>query len=422
MLLNFIVENYLSFKSRAELDLMTSSSKKNAENVHILKKFNVLKSVSICGANASGKSNLLKAIYFMKNFVKNSAKVELGDEIIVDSFKLSSETDNQPSIFEATFLIKDFEFKDKISDVIFRYGFELDNQKIHKEWLFARFTAQESKLFTRDGNIIQTGERFKEGALVYKALENINEKSLFLSLIHQLKGVSAQITDSIIQYFSKINEITNIHRHSFYPVTLELLEENLITKKMLNESFKIADLSIDSFNIERKETQKDQFNSEISLNIQTYHAKYDQNREYLDEITFDFRKSESEGTKKFLAIIGPIIHTLQSGSLLVLDEVDSRLHPELIKTIISLFNSKANRKCAQFIFTTHNNSLMDLQRKEQIYFVDKDHYGESELYSLKDFKTRNDVKFSKNYAMGKYGAVPSIRNLEKLIYGDCDGK
>jgi len=426
MLLNFITENYLSFKERAELDLTASSSKKDADNVHVHKKYRILKSSAIYGANASGKSNFLKAISFMKSMV--TKQINPNSDIDVDNFKLSSETENLASIFEVTFLIKDYDFNGKISDVVFRYGFELDRKKIHREWLFARFSSQESKLFTREGNLISNGEKFKEGSLVYKALGDINEKSLFLPLIFTLKGKNAPISDLTIKWFSKLNDITSIRDYNLNGITLSLLDKKIITKEALNEAFKLADLSIDGFSIEENEVDKSsekqgglfrrELNKLVNIKLNTSHPKYDENKNLVDNINFDFEKYESDGTKKFFAIIGPILHALKEGLILIQDEIDSKLHPSLAQAIISLFNSKANSKGAQLIFTTHNIDLMDLLRKEQIYFVDKNHYGESDLYSLDDFNVRNDVLFSKNYYLGKFGAVPAIGNLESLIVKD----
>ena len=247
-----------------------------------------------------------------------------------------------------------------------------------------------------------------------------------------LKGKNAPISNNIVKWFLKLNDITSIRDYNLNAVTLPLLDKKDITKKMLNEAFKLADLGIDGFSIEESEVNKfsekqtglfrREANKLMNIKINTNHSKYDENKNLINNINFDFEKYESDGTKKFFAIIGPIIHALKEGFILVQDEIDSKLHPSLAKAVISLFNSKANSKGAQLIFTTHNIDLMDLLRKKQIYFVDKNHYGESELYSLDAFKVRNDVLFSKNYYLGKYGAVPSIGNLENLLIEDYDGK
>jgi len=167
MLLEFQVENYLSFKEKTKLSMIASPSVSKGELEDALFSINnirILKSVAIFGANASGKSNLLNAIGFMNNFIFDSAKEStFGKEINVKNFKLSDDSINKPSIFEMTFMTKnksDYSSKEYIE---FRYSFQLDRHKVKAEWLFVRFTALESKLFTRVEDDIQIGEKFKEG-------------------------------------------------------------------------------------------------------------------------------------------------------------------------------------------------------------------------------------------------------------------
>ena len=133
---------------------------------------------------------------------------------------------------------------------------------------------------------------------------------------------------------------------------------------------------------------------------------------------FDFEKQESEGTQKIFALAGPLIDTLKNGRVLFVDEIDARLHPLLTIAIIRLFNSAAtNSKNAQLIFTTHDTNVLsaDVLRRDQVWFTEKDRYGASLLYSLLEYKPRNDSSLAKNYLQGRYGAIPVLGGLASFF-------
>ena len=160
--------------------------------------------------------------------------------------------------------------------------------------------------------------------------------------------------------------------------------------------------------------------AEYFLDVLTTHRKYDANKNHVGEIQFSLDKEESSGTKNFFAITGPILDSLENGHVLVVDELDSKLHPNLVCKIVSLFNStKLNPKNAQLIFNTHDTNLLNagLFRRDQIWFTEKDKYGASKLFSLADFKSdvRKTDKFEENYIKGKYGAVPVLGNFDNLM-------
>jgi len=439
MLLEFQVENYLSFKDIAKLSMIASSSiSKNAlqDSIVTLDKINILKSAAIFGANASGKSNFLKAIGFMNNFIFESAKEStFGEDIAVSSFKLSKETENKPSTFEMTFIIPtDKSTLSSNKHIVFRYGFQISREKVETEWLFARFTAIESKLFTRIGDEIKIGDKFKEGKKVYKIIGNINKATLFLSLIANIKGDNAPLTGMIMNWFSNLRDITAIADDNFFGITARFMKDSEAKKDIL-KALSIADMAIENITVQedkvdletlpsevKKEFNEKELKNLFSLTLDTYHNVYNSRKEKIGETSFNFRDQESDGTKKFFAIIGPILSALKMGLVLVIDEIDARLHPNLFLVLISLFNSKKiNKKNAQLIFATHNTLVMnkDLLRRDQIYLTKKDKYGESELYSLLDYKkVRNDATFNKDYLMGKYDAVPYLGNFESIFNKD----
>ncbi len=436
MLLEFQVENYLSFKENATLSMLAGSFGELSDSIIIKGKNRILSSAAIYGANASGKSNFLNAIGFMKHFVFDSARESrIGDEIDVRSFRLSSECDDKPSLFEITFFVEDANYNDKQKDIIFRYGFEVTRTRVHSEWLFGRFTAQESRLFVRHKDDIKIGEKFKEGKQVYKVLGKIRETSLFLSLIASIKGENAPVTDSIMHWFKKLQDLSKVGDHNFYAITAGLMSNEVMKNKII-KAFCMADICIEDLTIEEKNVDFDKMplivrkdleekgvdpKNLYKLAIKSVHKKYNEEKTDIGLEIFDFDKEESDGSKKFFALIGPVLDALQHGLVLIIDEIDARLHPLICDELISLFNSKkSNQNNAQLIFAIHNPLIMNRKRlrRDQIYFTEKDKYGESELYSLLDYKkVRNDASYDKDYLLGKYGAIPYIGDFETFLSG-----
>lgn len=439
MLLEFQVQNYLSFKEKNTLNMLASnrrSTNERSEPIIEKNKYKILSSAALYGANASGKSNFLKAIHFMKNLLLSSAtKSRVGEEINVQSFRLNSDKEREPSLFEMTFIVQDVVYQKKTCDVVFRYGFEVSRERIHSEWLFGRFTAQESLLFSRVMDDFKFGLKFGEGKRVYRALGNIRKTTLFLSLIASIKGENAPLTSKIITWFQKLVDLTNIANKNIYGITADLMDEDEMKKKII-QAFCLADICVESIDVEMLPINPDELPKEIvenlkkkgdikdihTLSVKSQHLKYNDKKEKVGIETFDFDKEESDGSKKFFSLIGPILDALRFGLVLIIDEIDARLHPSLCNVLISLFNSKkSNMNCAQLIFATHNTQIMNRKflRRDQIHFVEKDKYGESDLYSLLDYnKVRNDASYAKDYLLGKYGAVPFIGDFENFIAGD----
>ena len=437
MFLEFQVENYLSFKDKATLSMLASPKIKKDLQDSVIKigRHTVLTSGAIYGANASGKSNLIKAIRFMRSFIFESAKESrVGKNINVNGFRLNSSCDQKPSTFEMTFIVKDFKHNNKMMDVVFRYGFQVDKTRVCSEWLFARFTAQESRLFVRSEDNISIGEKFIEGKQLYKATGKIRETSLFLSQIFLLKGKNASITNSVIDWFLKLQDISPMSNHSFMNITANLLEDKEKKNRIL-QALCHADICIDDITVKKKQIDISEIPESIisdlanksekidpsrffSLTINAIRKKYNAQKEVIGEESFDFEREESQGSQKIFALIGPILDALRYGMILVIDEIDARLHPSLCEVLISLFNSpKTNAANAQLIFASHNTLIMSkrLLRRDQIYFTEKNKFGESILYSLLDYtKVRNDASYDKDYLMGKYGGVPYLGDFESL--------
>lgn len=428
MLIEFNVENYLCFKDRVTLSMVASSITENEENTFESPAFTgkLLKSCVIYGANAGGKSNLLKAMGFMGKYIIYSSKEsQATEEIPVTPFKLSEETYNKPSVFEMSFIC---------GETRYRYGFELDREKVHSEWLYYVPKSKETKLFIRDGNHVDFNKtRFREG----KGLdEKTRKNALFLSVCAQFNG---EISQRIIKWFSSFNVISGLFVEQLAPVTFRLMENEKYENEVA-EFIKIADLGIEDIHTELKEINTKKFlflkpilknfakkagNIEIGSELKVpevyfHHKKYNKDNSYLSMEKFNLFV-ESEGTQKLFHLSGPILDTIFKGMILAIDELDTSLHPVIVQEIIRLFNSYENKRNAQLIFNTHNTTLLSkkLFRRDQVWFVEKDMYGSSDLYSLAEYKVRKDASFEKDYINGKYGAIPFVGDFRRLT-GDMD--
>ncbi len=415
MFIEFSVSNFLSFKNRATFSLVASKLKELQDNLFQTKnsKLNLLKSAVIYGANASGKSNLFKAMKFMKSFILNSSKeTQFKEPIPVERFIFCSECDSQPASFEIIFLI---------DGIRYRYGFETDNAVIHKEWLFNSPRGRERTLFKREFNEIHPTNYFKEG----KGLEDkTRANALFLSVVAQFNG---EISESIFKWLLNFNIIMGIQDKAILPYTLELLNDESF-KSSIIKFVKIADIQIEDIKREKIKFTQESLPKDIPVELRdlilnsenftaiTTHVKYDNDNKKVGIANLPLG-NESDGTQKILSLSAPIIDTLSGGKVLLIDEMDARLHPLITTSIIKLFNSLSNKSDSQLVIATHDTNLLNnkLYRRDQIWFTEKDRYGSSDLYSLNDYKVRNDASYEKDYIMGKYGAVPFIGDFSSLI-------
>jgi len=430
MLLQFSVKNFRIFKDKATLSLIASNYDKDTrevDNVFADTKFNyrLLKSAVIYGANASGKSKLLEAIAFMKHFVINSSKESQKGEIIdVEPFRLSKEMENEPSEFEIIFLFK---------GEMFRYGFEATTETIVSEWLYHKPKTKEIELFYRDQNQFELHERnFTKGATVVKE-GLVRDNALLVSVAAQFNEKKA-IT--VIDWFKRLKFLSGLDEMGYQGFTvgktIDPVHKTKILELIKAADFGIQDIKLQKLDVDRlpkgmSKEVKDEIiremkeeNAAFIADVLTTHKKYDLNKKAVDNVSFSLDDDESSGTRKFFALTGPILDVIENGYALVVDELDSKLHPNLVCKIVSLFNSKeVNTKNAQLIFNTHDTNLLSsgLFRRDQIWFTNKDKYGEAKLYSLANFKSAEVKKsepFEDNYIRGKYGAVPYLGFFDNL--------
>lgn len=424
MLVKFSVENMLSFKEEAVLDMVAAKSFGEHLTTQILKideDISLLRSAAIFGANASGKSNLIKAIGFMKYFLISSFAEALKneEEINISPFKLNSSTEKGPSRFEVVFFIE---------DVLYRYGFSANTTEVEEEYLF-RTLERETPLFQRKKQEIRINKNsFKEGVgLEGKVRKNV----LYLSLMAQFNG---DISNSVIRWFNNLNLISGLQDETYKRYTIDKLKSDHKFQKWVSEFvdfLEIERVTAEEAEVQIKVPESDDEDLNILLKtfaeknketksdlLVTWHKKYDENNLLIDSVPFVLNHQESEGTKKFIYLLGPWYDTIVNGKVLFIDELDSRLHTLLTRKLIEYFASQTG-STGQFLFALHDTNLLDrdLFRRDQIWFVEKDQYGASDLYSLADYKsvrTKSNTNFEKFYIEGKYGAIPYFGDMTKL--------
>ncbi|MEH2109978.1 AAA family ATPase [Nostoc sp.] len=424
MLIEFSVGNYRSFKeqvtfSMVAANLVAKDKKLDENNVfEIENDLKLLKSAAIYGANASGKSNLATALGFMRWFMINSSKeTQSTEKIGVERFKLSTETEAQPSFFEIVFLMNDKRY---------RYGFEATLDKVVSEWLFYVPKLKETKLFERKLDKISVSKTYKADGIQQKTRQN----ALFLSVSAQF---NVQIAEKILDWLAnRVALISALNDRGYRGYTVSCLMDNE-NKDEIFQLLKKLDLGFSDLKVEESEITADSLPKELPdelknlilkngegklSSVQTMHQKFDGKGNLVSTEIFDLDDQESEGTKKVFSLAGPLVDTLKNGNILIIDEFDARIHPLISRAIVELFNSnETNTNNAQLIFMTHDTNLLNnkLFRRDQIWFTEKNRYGATDLYSLAEYKIPDDASFESDYIQGRYGAIPYIGNLNHLI-------
>lgn len=433
MLLNFSVENFRSIKERQTLSLEATADDE-LESSHVCEQdgIRVLRSVVVYGPNASGKSGLMGAMAGMRHFVISSSREgQLLDKIPVEPFLLHEATEKAPTTVEWEFLWKGSRY---------RYGFSADATKIHAEWLFRRRgTAREARLFTREGQDIQVNpEHFREGQVLKKLEKDlgnppVRENALVLSVVAQFNG---QTSKEIVEWFNQLRFTSGLSDRGHFFFTADRLKDAASRKKLLSfaqhADFNISDLSSEVAEL-TAETLPASMPEEVKARlapggkvlkaeIKTKHPRYGKDGKIAGSVEFDLEDQESHGTQKFIALSGPLHHTIEEGSILVVDEFEARLHPLLTRAIFEWFHSPAHQCTAQLIVATHDVGLMDPEflRRDQVWFCDKDKQGATSVYSLAEFDSntvRPTTKFNKQYLLGLLGAVPKLALLKEETNG-----
>ena len=400
MILEFCVTNYMSIKDDLKLSFIATSLKESTVEPNDLfpvgnTGISLVRSAVIYGANASGKSNVLKAFDFFKRFIISSFKdSQAGEAIEVENFRLNAITAVEPTTMEATFTDGDF---------IYRYGFEVDNKAVRVEWLYKRASkkrAKEMEVFYRDGNettVHPKSQLLQE--LVTKKM--VRDNALLLSTAAQFNESTAV---NILHWLGDTNILFCSEDEELWKKAIKYLDDDELRRR-ITAFARYADLGIEDI-------------TKTGNRIVSHHRQYDDDGREVNNVSFSFTSNESEGTIKYFSLAYPIIDALDNGKRVIIDELDSKLHPLLVKRIVALFNdAKTNPNGAQLLFTAHDTFLLSagLFRRDQVWFTQKDSFGATELYSLAEYKVRSTSPFEKEYLLGRYGATPLIGEMEEIF-------
>ena len=420
MLIQFNFKNFKSFREEATLDLSAAKMTEFSDRVVTIGSEKILPVAAIYGANASGKSNIYNAFEYMAEYVMDSFKYgdeeESFEEFRPTPFLFDSTSADAESSFEVYFTLPD----DK-SEKVYNYGFCINKEGVTEEWLNSRAkTARKfSTVFYRgvaDNELDLSGFPKNSRENIQVALE---KQVLIISLGAKLKIAKCKVVRDwfLANEFADFgNPVTNFFLHRRLPKGF--VEDKGVQQKVV-EYFASFDEHIKDFRIEK--VPHDGESKEDTYKIDALHKKIDS-----DEMAGIPLSFESAGTLKMFALYPELQEVLEKGSVFFIDELNARLHPLLVRNFILTFlDPKINKNHAQLIFTTHDTWQLSNQllRRDEIWFVEKDDRGLSNLYSLADFvdeegtRIRKDESYEKNYMVGKYGAIPMVKALN--IFADA---
>ena len=416
MLVQFRFNNYKCFKDETVFNVVASNYyREKMENLIQVPQYALLRTAAVYGANASGKTKLFQAFNFMREVVLTSADTQSNNwQKSYAPFLLDTYSADQPSVFEVVFLMDDIQYRD---------GFELNGERIIAEWLF-RKRSKEIKVLEFDGG---PSVYYNEKYINRKIINNLEDAKMFRAnslIISSLSLWNDALSLNILNWFRR-NNIISASLNTMAPRILTALELPKMKAKMI-EFLRSADLGIfdvtpNEISIEdlpdeiKRMLPEDAINGPIVSGISISHKRYDKQHLPAGYVKLSLEKDESYGTYRFLSLAGPIINALETGSVLWIDEIDNGLHYDLVRALVSLFqDEKINVHNAQLIINTHNISLIDdadLFRRDQIFIVKKNRYGEANLIPVSDFSLRESAKVGKLYREGRFGGVPYLEKL-----------
>ena len=413
MLIQFSVKNFLSFKDLTTFDMTATSKNELEENILSIENVKLLKSAVFYGANASGKSNFLTALTYMKNIVLSSFNKE--DILDIETFALDENSSTMPSSFEIVFITPD--------NKKYIYGLEIYNKEINKEYLYEynleadkikakRIFTREKRFLSNNKNEVIQSYHYEFTHIFEKDFNEMSRKTrnnaLFLNVAQQFNNETA---DKIMNWFK---QLTYTNSTTQYDAARKIYNDenfkNRLVSFLQNIDISIVDILVEKEPIpDNAPKELIDFFQNRSFKIKTKHKIYNKDGKVNKHKIFPLRM-ESLGTQKIIYdVFLPMVETLTNGGIFIVDELDCSLHPLITKLIIKEFNSMKNKK-GQLIFTTHDINLLSSKifRRDQIWFAEKNKNEATEIYSLSDFKVRKDASYGKDYILGKYGAIPFI--------------
>ena len=386
-----------------------TSLKEHEYNIVKTENGDYLKIAAIYSANASGKINVLQAFSYMKKkvLVNDDSRINnnLSEENIF-TFRIN----NEPISLEVEILAE--------NNKIYKYGFEVLNNAIISEWLYEKRVNKFYEIFDRTNNNIEV----KDNKNKLLGLANVDEKTLFLNVFAKIDKNNEDF-NNVYNWFIDANYLDlgdpNFENVLNNRISLKIIEDKKYKEELL-KFIKTFDATIDSINISPNSLEELK-NTNGVIKVELVHNGEDGNKKALPLVL------ESNGTMKMFHLFDFLMDTLRNGRVLFVDELDAKLHPLLTRYIINLFhNSEKNIGNGQLIYSTHDTVNLNKEtfRRDEIWFVEKDKNGVSELYSLSDYiiedengnakKVRNDATYNKDYLTGRYGAIPVLKDIELL--------
>jgi AAA15 family ATPase/GTPase len=423
MLIRFRIENYRSLRNEQELSFVASGLKDplippvRRPNL----RHDILQVAAIYGANASGKTSILRALSFFVNVVQNSHRVWKPDSPIpVEPFLLDGAKQVRPSSFEIDFLL------DKVR---YQFGFSLTARQVVKEWLYSFPSGRRQIWYERGGEAkerIRFGKKLSGGNRTIETITRSN--SLFLSAAAQNNH---EMLLPIFTWLTKSIQFEFGARSSFTPGLARACAANRKLNKKLSDLLSTADLGVIGLDIQKEPVNEDMreatkvFFQSIAKAIESPSIEMPDIPKEMPKVLLRHRggapsgvalsnEAESAGTAAYLALLTSVLEVMESGGVLCIDELDSSLHPLLALELVRFFKDpKRNTSSAQLIFNTHDVNLLDsaILRRDEIWFTEKDDEGATHLYSLSDFKPRRNENLRRGYLQGRYGAVPFLGSL-----------
>ncbi len=409
MLIQFNFKNFKSFKDDSSLDMTATTITEHPYNLFSSDGDKYVKIAAIYGANASGKSSVLEAFKFMQNWIIFSFKTTATTEDIpIKRFAFDSEALKYPAEFEVFFKYKSNEYQ---------YGFSLDNTKIFEEWLYLKKDNIKNEyipLFERSKTYIKCNSKLLKGAENFASM--VKNKTLFLSIISNTKVPYAK--DVLDWFLAPVIDYGDIKFESKLMKKTPPFIENEQYQMELVEFLNSININIEGIIVEKSKDNE--------IEIYTKHLMKDKKSYYKMPLS-----EESSGTQKIFILFNYLRGALNKGMPIFIDEFDAKLHPLLLRYILTMFHDEnKNKNGAQLIYTTHDNYTLtkDIFRRDQIWFVEKGLDSVSHLYSLSRYKSDDDKKmkkddsYSKDYLLGKYGSVPILRGYDMWSMQDNSSK
>jgi len=402
MILEFSVENYLSFKDKVTFSMIPDGTKKLAENYVTLDNEKILKTAAVYGPNASGKTNLFSMLSQITTMLRQSNYVDINAPLPLVPFKFDNKIKNNPSSFEIKFI------KNGIKYI---YGFSADKKNIYEEYLYYYPNNKVAKIFDRTD--IDTYSFPQKSQTTLKEIQKKTPHNKFF--LATATNWNYQETKPAYDFLTvDMGVCFSLTELRFGAFKAYKNDKNERLKKFAINFLNKADFNISDYQVNEVEIPKEIL---VSVNLpesakenpkafQVSISHKVGNKEYSLDI-----EEESIGTQILFFLIPFISDAINNQKVLIIDELDRSLHPLLVKYIVELFNNQSSATPSQLIFNTHDTNLLNLEilRRDQIWFTEKEpNSSSSDLYSLNDFSVRNKENVEKGYMLGKYGAIPFI--------------